>query len=175
MREFLKSLELNEEGAHLTKEIVDKIMVEHGKSITAEKEKYAELENKMNDQKNEIDNYKSEIDKLNETIEIDKKNLENLQSVTDENKNLKAEMEIKDSKVKKEFLKFVTSEVSSQVNDETDFTTALKKYKEENPQYFGETVVKKVQTSQPLNGGIPKEPTTNDIMNDIIRGAKNEN
>ena len=74
------------------------------------------------------------------------------------------------SNVKKEFSKFVTSEVMSQVNDETDFATALENYKNENPQYFGETVVKKVQTSPKLNnnsGGA----NTNSIMNDVIRQA----
>ena len=74
------------------------------------------------------------------------------------------------SNVKKEFMKFVTSEVSSRVNDETDFTTALESYKKENPQYFGDTVVKKVQSSPNLTGGT-KETTTNDIMNDILRSS----
>ena len=56
------------------------------------------------------------------------------------------------------------------VNEETDFDTALKKFKNENPQYFGEVVIKKVQTSPKLNnsnGGI----NTNSIMNDVIRQA----
>lgn len=168
MREFLKGLELE-------KEVIDKIMVEHGKSITAEKEKYQELENKMKDHKTEVDNFKAEIDKLNETIDADKKTLENLQNVTNENKDLKAQIQMKDSGVKKEFSEFVTSKIMSAVNEETDFATALKSYKEENPQYFGETVVKKVQTSPALNGGVPKAQTTNDIMNDILRGARNDN
>lgn len=172
MREFLKSLELNEDGVHLTKELIDKIMVEHGKSITAEKEKYAELENKMKGHKTEVDNFKAEISKLNETIEADKKTLENLQNVTNENKDLKAQIQMKDSGVKKEFSKFVTSEVMSSVNDETDFETALKNYKDENPQYFGETVVKKVQTSPTLNNGGNHVETTNDIMNNILRGTR---
>ena len=78
------------------------------------------------------------------------------------------------SNVKKEFSKFVTSEVMSKVNDETDFATALNNYKEENPQYFGETVVKKVQSSPVLNGGTPQPQTTNDIMNNLLRGATKE-
>ena len=77
-----------------------------------------------------------------------------------------------DSNVKKEFMKFVSNEVSSQVNDDTDFATALENYKKENPQYFGETVVKKVQSSPNLSSGGQKEITTNDIMNDILRGTK---
>ena len=77
------------------------------------------------------------------------------------------------SKVKSEFLKFVKNEVMSKVNDDTDFSTALEDYKKENPQYFGDTVVKKVQTSPSLNTGVGQSQSTNDIMNDILRGALN--
>ena len=77
------------------------------------------------------------------------------------------------SNVKKEFSKFVRSEVMANVNDETDFTTALESYKNDNPQYFGEVVVKKVQSSPSLNAGGNQPQTTNSIMNDIIRSARN--
>ena len=96
----------------------------------------------------------------------------NYTSVVNENTLLKAQLKIADSDVKKEFAKFVTSEVMSDVNDTTDFETALKNYKKNNPQYFGETVVKKVQTSPTLNNGGNQPQTTNNIMNDILRGAK---
>lgn len=89
-----------------------------------------------------------------------------------ENKLLKATNEVAKSDVKPEFLKFVTSEVMSLVNDTTDFETALKNYKKDNNQYFGEVVVKKVQSSPNLNGG-QKEITTNDIMNNILRSGRN--
>ena len=62
----------------------------------------------------------------------------------------------------------------SQVNDDIDFAKALENYKKDNPQYFGDTVVKKVQSSPSLNAGGPQPQTTNDIMNNILRGAKNE-
>ena len=75
------------------------------------------------------------------------------------------------SNVKKEFSKFVTNEVMANVDDETDFATALESYKKENPQYFGDTVVKKVQTSPTLSNGGPQVTTTNEIMNDILRSA----
>ena len=52
------------------------------------------------------------------------------------------------------------------VNDTTDFEKALKDFKKENPQYFGEVVVKKVQSSPNLNGGASQGQTTNSIMND---------
>ena len=63
----------------------------------------------------------------------------------------------------------------SQVNDTTDFETALKEYKKNNPQFFGETVVKKVQTSPALNGGGDKPQTTNSIMNNLLRNSRNNN
>ena len=106
----------------------------------------------------------------------DSEKLAELQSsvdtLTKENALLKATNEVAKSDVKPEFLKFVTSEVMNLVNDTTDFETALKNYKKENTQYFGELVVKKVQSSPNLNGGGNKQNTTNDIMNDILRGAK---
>ena len=67
----------------------------------------------------------------------------------------------------------MTSEVLNLVNDTTDFETALKNFKKDNPQYFGETVVKKVQSSPNLNGGGSQVQTTNSIMNDILRNARN--
>lgn len=97
----------------------------------------------------------------------------NFDKVSSENKYLKSLIEVNNSDVKKEFSKFVTSEVMSMVNDTTDFETALKTYKDKNPQYFGEVVVKKVQSSPNLNNGGNKPTTTSDIMNDILRGAKN--
>ena len=160
MREFLKGLELDQET-------IDTIMAEYGKNVTNYKEK-------IDSYKEEVEGYKKQINELNSTIETNNKSLENLQSMTNENKDLKAQLQMSDSNVKKEFMKFVTSEVNSKVNDETDFATALQNYKKENPQYFGETVVKKVQSSPTLNGGA-KESTTNDIMNDILRIATKEN
>ena len=94
----------------------------------------------------------------------------NYTSVVNENTLLKAQLKIADSDVKKEFAKFVTSEVMSEVNDTTDFETALKNYKKNNPQYFGEVVVKKVQSSPSLNAGGNQPQTTNQVMNDFIRG-----
>jgi len=100
--------------------------------------------------------------------------LENSNTAKDKEINeLKSLLKVKDSDVKKEFQKFVSSEVMSLVNENTDFETALKKYKSENPQYFGETIVKKVQSSPNLSNGGSKEITTNSIMNDILRNARN--
>ena len=152
MREFLKGLDLD-------KETIDTIMAEHGKYITEAKEQIMELRDQVQD-------YKEKYDQ-------DQESLKNLQEITNENKDLKAQVQMNGSNVKKEFSKFVTSEVMSQVNDETDFASALETYKKENPQYFGETVVKKVQSSPTLSSGGSKEVTTNDIMNDILRSSLN--
>ena len=93
-------------------------------------------------------------------------------SLSNELNQLKAQIKVNESDVKKEFSKFVTSEVLSLVNDTTDFETALKDYKKNNPQYFGEVIVKRVQTSPNLNGGASQPLTTNQIMNDILRSKR---
>lgn len=158
MREFLKGLDLD-------KETIDSIMAEHGKHLTGLKEQ-------VESYKTEVAGYKTTIDELNGKIEESNKSLENLQTLTNENKDLKAEIQMNGSNVKKEFSKFVRSEVMANVNDETDFTTALESYKKDNPQYFGEVVVKKVQSSPSLNAGGNQPQTTNNIMNDLLRGAR---
>lgn len=91
-------------------------------------------------------------------------------NLTKENTELKATYEVAKSDVKPEFLKFVTNEVMNLVNDTTDFETALKNYKKDNPHFFGEVVVKKVQSSPTLAGGT-KTNTVNDIFNNMIRNA----
>jgi septal ring factor EnvC (AmiA/AmiB activator) len=159
MREFLKSLELE-------KETIDVIMKEHGKILTEKKGEVQTLQDKIKE-------HEETITKLNSTIEDNNKSLESLQTLTNENKDLKAEIQMNGSNVKKEFSKFVRSEVMANVNEQTDFTTALESYKKDNPQYFGEVVVKKVQSSPSLNAGGNQPQTTNSIMNDIIRSARN--
>ena len=160
MREFLKGLELDQET-------IDTIMAEYGKNVTMFKEQ-------LDEYKSQVSDYEGIIEQLNEKIDSDNKSLENLQTLTNENKDLKTQLQMSDSNVKKEFMKFVTSEISSRVNDDTDFATALNDYKKENPQYFGDTVVKKVQTSPSLNAGGTQPQSTNEIMNDILRGAVND-
>lgn len=96
---------------------------------------------------------------------------ENNGTLTSENTQLKAQIQIMNSNVKKEFVRFVTSEVLAMTNEDVDFKSALKSYKKDNPQFFGDTVIKKTQTSPSLNAGGDKPQTTNDIMNSILRGA----
>lgn len=90
-------------------------------------------------------------------------------SLSNEIKLLKAQIEVNNSDVKKEFSKFVTSEVMSLCNETTDFKTALTEYKKNNPQFFGEMQVKKVQSAPNLAGGTQTK-TTNEIINNMLRG-----
>lgn len=161
MREFLKGLFDDEET-------IDTIMAEYGKNFSKLKEENEALHGKISE-------YENTIGELNKTIESNNQTLENLQNITNENKDLKAQLQMSDSHVKKEFSKFVTSEIMSQVDDENDFASVLENYKNENPQYFGDTVVKKVQSSVSLTSSEGNQPrTTNDIMNDVLRSAKDE-
>ena len=113
------------------------------------------------------ENQKTEQEKINEKInQLQTSN----GTLTSENSQLKAQLEVLNSNAKKEFVRFVTSEVLAMVNETTDLKTAIKNYKKDNPQYFGDTVIKKTQTSPSLNSGGDKPQTTNDIMNSILRG-----
>lgn len=164
MREFLKNLELG-------KETVDLIMAEIGKKHSSLEVQIEDYKNKCDQYEKEINDYESKLSELNSTIDNNNKSLENLQTLTNENNDLKAELQMNGSNVKKEFSKFVRSEVMSNVNDDINFETALENYKKDNPQFFTDTsVIKKVQSSPVLSGGTQPK-TTNDIMNDFIRNA----
>lgn len=165
MREFLKGLDLD-------KEVIETIMAEYGKNISSFKEQINDYKKQITDYEGQVKDYQGQVKDLNTKIEENAESLKNLETLTNENRDLKADLQLKGTNVKKEFSKFVRSEVMSQVDDKTDFTKALESYKKENPQFFGDVVVKKVQTSPSLNGGTPPQ-TTNDIMNSLIRGETN--
>ena len=152
MRDFLKGLDLD-------KETIDTIMAEYGKNVQGLKEQIEEYKS-----------YKTENENLSKQLEEKEKSMKGFEDVSNENKSLKAQLKLNENNIKKEFSKFVTSEIMSQVDDKNDFDTVLKYYKKDNPQYFGDTVIKKTQTSPSLNAGGDKPQTTNDIMNSILRG-----
>lgn len=152
MRDFLKGLDLD-------KETIDTIMAEYGKNVQGLKEQIEEYKG-----------YKTENENLSKQLEEKEKSMKGFEDVSNENKSLKAQLKLNENNIKKEFSKFVTSEIMSQVDDKNDFDTVLKYYKKDNPQYFGDTVIKKTQTSPSLNAGGDKPQTTNDIMNSILRG-----
>lgn len=163
-----------DELVDFTDEQKDLVMSLYGKAIAKKDNEIENLKANNKELKEQITSFETQIGDLNKTIEDKDKSLGDLQNVTNENKDLKAQLQMSDSNVKKEFSKFVTSEVMAQVNDDTDFATALKNYKKDNPQYFGDVVVKKVQSSPSLNTGGTQPQSTNDIMNNILRGAKND-
>lgn len=152
LRQFLKGMELEADQ-------IDTIMSEVGKNFSQLKE--------------ERDTLKDKVKELETSSGDMATKLQNLETLANENKDLKAQLQMGDSNVKKEFSKFVRTEIMSKVDDKNDFESVLKEYKKENPQYFGDTVIKKVQSSPNLNGGEPQAPTTNSIMNDILRSAIN--
>lgn len=156
MRDFLKGLDLD-------KETIDTIMAEYGKNVQGLKEQIEEYKG-----------YKTENENLSKQLEEKEKSMKGFEDVSNENKSLKVQLKLNENNIKKEFSKFVTSEIMSQVDDKNDFDTVLKSYKKDNPQYFGDTVIKKTQTSPSLNAGGDKPQTTNDIMNNILRGANQE-
>lgn len=158
MREFLKGLELDNET-------IDTIMAEVGKRHQGLKEEIEKLESQNKE-------YQTNINELNSKIAESEESLKTLEQTTNENRELKTQMSLKDSNVKSEFMKFVGSEIMSKVDDTHDFASVLGDYKKENPQFFGDTVVKKVQSSPVLAGGNPEPQSTNNIMNDILRATK---
>ena len=92
------------------------------------------------------------------------------QRILNENKSLKNEKAVIEAGVKKDFVRFVSSEVSQM---EGDFSENLAKFLKENTQYTStKEVIKTVGTSAKLDGTTRTENTTNQIMNDIIRSAR---
>lgn len=73
--------------------------------------------------------------------------------------------------VSKPYIKFVASEVSGLVNENTDFDTAFDDYISKNPQFKESGAIKKVSTTKNFggDGGSPK--STNQQMNDILLGT----
>lgn len=161
-----------DELVDFTDEQKDLVMSLYGKAISKKDTEIETLKNSNKELEGKIVNFESQIDGLNKTIEDNNKSLENLQTITNEKNDLMAELQLNKSHVKDEFSKFVKSEVLAKVNDTTDFASALESYKKDSPQFFGDTVVKKVQSSPTLNNGGNKAITTNDIMNNILRGAR---
>lgn len=119
------------------------------------------------------DNYKQFLNwqKNNQNDGEKIKNLESeIANIKNENAQLKVSIKMKDSNVKPEFTEFVTSKVMSMMNETTNFDEALKTLKKDAPQYFGETVVKKVQTGPSMQNG-QQPQNTNEIMNNFIRNG----
>lgn len=94
-----------------------------------------------------------------------------LSQLQSENAMLKAEKQVIAANVKPEFAEFVASKVMAMGED---FEKNLSDYKKNNPHFFGETVLKKMSSSPSMSGS-GQPGTTNDRMNSLIRGARNNN
>lgn len=165
----------NNEDVKITEQTVEKETTQKTYTVEDVNNSYKAGVKKARAELEQSEDYKKYQD-WKKTSQSDSEKMAELQTnytnAVNENTLLKAQLKIADSDVKKEFAKFVTSEVMSLVNDTTDFETALKNYKKSNPQFFGETVVKRVQTSPILNNGGNQPQTTNNIMNELLRGAR---
>ena len=117
-------------------------------------------------------NSQNDSEKINELSNLNADLTNQNTALSKEIEKLNAQIKVDSSDVKKEFSKFVTSEVLANVSDTVDFDHALREYKKNNPQYFGETVIKKTQSAPNLSSGNQTPNTTNSIMNSIIRGAR---
>lgn len=159
-----------EELVDFTDEQKDLVMSLYGKAISKKDNEIETLKSSKKELETKVSDFESQINGLNKTIEDNNKSLETLKTITNEKNDLMAELQLNKSNVKSEFSKFVKSEVLSNVNDTTDFATALENYKKSSPQYFGDTVVKKVQSSPNLAGGT-QPSTVDDIFNNMIRNA----
>lgn len=104
----------------------------------------------------ERDDYKSKYETLNKDYSI-----------------LIAKDKVTNAGIKPEFAKFVANEVLGMTSDTIDFDTALKSYKAKNPQFNVETTVVRKNSSVDLGGkDQTNQSETNQIMNDLIRSAR---
>ena len=159
-----------EELVDFTDEQKDLVMSLYGKAISKKDAEIETLKSNKKELEEKVNGYENQISDLNKTIEENNKSLDNLKTITDEKNDLMAELQLSKSNVKNEFSEFVKSKVLSNVNDDTDFATALENYKKSSPQFFGDTQIKKVQSSPNLKGGTQPQ-STSDFMNSMIRGA----
>ncbi len=83
-------------------------------------------------------------------------------------KTTKVELALYKSKAKGEFVEFLVSKISAM---DGDFTKNTETFKAENPQYF-ETELKKRVASSPKLGGGTAGISTNEAMNNVLRGIK---
>ncbi len=134
------------------------------------------------------DDYKKKYEDLSNSLEGDNGLNTKISQLTQERDDYKSKFETANNElslekgktkvgtagVSKDFIEFVASKVNSQVNDKTDFDTALKNYIKENPQYLEGSKIK-VGTSLSFNGGNADKTNTNQLMNNAILSAVGKN
>jgi len=105
------------------------------------------------------DNQKSEAEKLSaERAETAR--------IKHENDIFKAEKKAFKAGAKSEFAEYVGEKVLAM---DGDFDTNLAKYKKDYPQFFGETVIRRVSSSPQFDSGGKLSQNTNDIINNGLR------
>ena len=119
----------------LEAEAIDKIMAEHGKTVSSYQEK---LDNAVQEQTSVSEKYQEAQEALKD-FETLKEQQEALQSDLKAKQEALKSYEIKDkikgAKVQDEYLDYVSFQVNKLVDDDTDFDTALGKFVESNPQF----------------------------------------
>jgi len=153
MREFLKGLDLD-------KELIDTIMVEHGKEITGLKEQVEEYKTKVSD-------YESKINDLSSKADDNSKTLEELNAlkkqVADRNLSDKILEAIGDKKFVNDYTKnAVISEIKKSLDDDNNkgksINDLLNNFTEGKDGIFAKEEAEPKATGTPSNNSsIPKE------------------
>jgi predicted nucleic acid-binding Zn-ribbon protein len=179
--DFLKDCFENEDSF---KAFTDKVE-EKGLKITEISAGDYVSKNKFNDETKKYKEMKAKYEELQKSIENDegsKKQLEDMEKTykelekkyTDlesEHDRITKRMALTKGGIKEEFADFVYSEIKKKVNEDTDFDTAFKNFKKENPQYNTEAT-KPRQGVNPNLTGTATENNNNKFMNDLIRGKE---
>lgn len=155
MREFLKGLELDSETT-------DTIMAEYGKNVQGLKEERDSLKEQLKGFENSDSTIKS---LTTERDDYKNKYEEELGKRT----SLENGIKVKDAKIDDKFKDFVISEVNKNVNDKTDFDTALKDFIEKNPQYKVSENTRRVNSSFSVSGN--NQTTTSNAFNEALLKA----
>lgn len=164
----------NNEDVQVTEETVEKETTQKKYTVEDVNNSYKAGVKKARAELEESESYKKYQDWV-KSNQNDSERIKELEGIIANKDNEISQYKIKEqnsllekSEVKEEFIEFVKSEVIKNIDDTTDFETALENYKKEKPQFFGEKVIKKVQSSPVMAGGTQPK-TTNDIMNSFIR------
>ncbi len=83
----------------------------------------------------------------------------------------KAELELFKAGIKTEYLEFVGFKISSMDSDD-ELSEKVATFKKNNPQYFADLSVQKKGSANPRMTGGSKPQSSNQKMNDLIRGIK---
>ncbi len=178
--EFLKDCFDNEDSF---KAFTDKVE-EKGLKITEISAGDYVSKNKFNDETKKYKDMKQKYEELQKSIENDegsKKQYEDLEKtykdleqkyteLENEHDRITKRMAITKGGIKEEFADFVYSEIKKKVNEDTDFDTAFKTFKKENPQYNTEATKPRQGVNPDLTG--TATDNTNKFMNDLIRGKE---